>query len=209
MIHLDALYLSPPFNLIGSGDSTLPSPLPTDRRKLQQGNNAHEHEPIIFSYSTIHPRTGLSHLEPPSPNTLTERLNTISPRHSWSPSTPPFLDSASDSSTPSPPPEMATKDSAVFELPIRIVSPSPPSSSSMSSLPAVVDAYKMETESARPEPEDDDEDALKESIKSVFRLWKVGRRRGATPPAARDDGAKDREDKELFLRIVQEVIRES
>ncbi|KAH7931002.1 hypothetical protein BV22DRAFT_1053633 [Leucogyrophana mollusca] len=171
----------------GSGDSTLPSPLP-NARKLQPAANparlAPQDEPIPISLSAIHSRSLTSKLDPPSPNTLTHLLNFISPRRDvYSPS----LDepaSAFTSDTPSP---FSTVDNSDLVTPL---------SADGGQIAQVVSPVAVKLNGVPYLTIDNADNALSDTIKGIYHLWKAGRRKLSS----------DEEESTSFLRIVREAI---
>jgi hypothetical protein len=189
----------------GSGDSTLPSPLPQTRNKPQVVvADAQPEEPIVFSYASLHPRMH-PYLEPPSPAVLTAALNALSPLKDA-----PYLEdptplSGPDLEIPSPPSgTTGSVDSAAS-------STSQSSNSIASRRPSPDEGLARvgkEVASDGARHEDGYEEALRESIKGIYRLWMATRRKDPISPLAGDDTAKScSEGKELFLRIVGEVVQ--
>lgn len=179
---------------LGSADSTLPSPLPVNR-KLQLVNS-HEsappfppqNDPIInVPVDTIYSRPLASALGPPSPNILAHLLSTISPGKDVCSSViddPYPLQSPSAYST-DPSPEQTVADSELVTPPFPSVV-----------FPEVVEVNGVPLSKCRLHPLDEAEDkALTDSIKGLYYLWKVGRKEGL-----------DTKDKSVFLRIVQAAI---
>ncbi|KAL0951150.1 hypothetical protein HGRIS_007884 [Hohenbuehelia grisea] len=207
----------------GSGDSTQPSPLPTKRNKsshlpndpeIPQNQPRSRAEPTVFSYTAIHPVTKPNN-DFPSPHTLADKLNAISPRATASPYDQDSPDtpeehvdysgamSGTDSTTPSPPPglvKLGVKSAGSLErrVPIDLsVVTSPPTFSGPPS-------EQPKQSQVVPQSDNEETDALKESIGGLYRLWKAGRRRtGQSPPV----GAPASDEKELFLNIVSQAIQ--
>ncbi|TFK41129.1 hypothetical protein BDQ12DRAFT_720836 [Crucibulum laeve] len=182
----------------GSGDSTLPSPLPRSKRKLVDPSidpyapsDTITADRIIVDASNLHnPQPEIYNpLEPPSPRNLSRRLAAISPRSG----SPPLLaeSPASDSETPSP--FSAPADLAV---PAEATSPLPPADGFV-----VVDSDKYKGEGVGPDSgsleEIEAHEALKDSIRGMYRLWKASKRKESAGP-----------DAETFLAVVQQVIAE-
>ncbi|KAF9459918.1 hypothetical protein BDZ94DRAFT_1267207 [Collybia nuda] len=163
----------------GSGDSTLPSPLP-----LRQKHDSPER--VIISYTGSNPSSVYNPLEPPSPNTLSQRLEDLSPR---SPSPSPvddksdFIPASSHHNTTSAAP--STQVTSV-------------TANSSSLYGYAVDAPVTSQGARMTTPSTDSCDALKDAIRGLYRLWKNGR---PSCPRLVD------EDKE-FLNIVRQVMAE-
>lgn len=186
---------SSPF--LGSADSTLPSPLRTNR-KLPV--NCHEsafppsaQDDLIIDVpvDTIHSRPLAPRLGPPSPDMLAHLLTTISPRKDVHAS---IIDDPHSSQSPSaystdPSPEQTIADSELVTPPLPngyldgVVSPD------------VVEINKVPLSKCRPHPLGEAEDkALTDSIRGLYYLWKAGRKE------------PDEKDRSVFLRIVQAAI---
>ncbi|KAH7915786.1 hypothetical protein BJ138DRAFT_1176241 [Hygrophoropsis aurantiaca] len=179
----------------GSGDSTLPSPLPNNNRKLQPSANPAHDEPIIpISLSTIHARSLTSNLGPPSPGTLTHLLNFISPRKDvYSPSLdePP---SAFTSDTPSPfstVDDLATPLSADGDQIAHVVSPVAVKLNGIS----FSDVQRRQTRTTCATDGSMDQ-ALTDSMRGIYQLWKANQQESGDQRAS-------------FLRIVQAAIAEA
>lgn len=121
-----------------------------------------------------------SNLAPPSPKTLTQRLKSISPRGSPAGTRP----SSRGPGTPTEPSPLSTLHSLDGET-------------EDGSSTAVISPQSSPQESNEicPSSVADDEITLRESIRSVYRLWKMSRR---------TDGGEA--DKEIFMRVAKEVI---
>lgn len=181
----------------GSADSTVPSPLPNNR-KLQPAPPTHyvqQERAIPVPVNAIHslPHGG-SKFEPPSPTTLTSLLKIISPRKdTYTPTSddpPPSL--AFDRDTPSP------VDNSDLVTPI---------SGNLGQYAHVVPSVKVKSngapfsEGCHAENDVDDVDeagieedkALTESIKGIYCLWKARKQ-------------ADKESSDAFLRIVRAAI---
>ncbi|KAF8898709.1 hypothetical protein BD779DRAFT_1485203 [Infundibulicybe gibba] len=142
---LDDAYWAQYATVQGSGDSTLPSPLPAKRKLVQPSE--HVEDPSVFSYSS-HPSEIYNPLEPPSPTTLCRRLELIPSRSA----SPPLLtdDSASGSGTYS-------------------ATPSPPTQSADFSSVSGFDQESAQTCAG------ENDDVVKNTIKGIYRLWQMGR----------------------------------
>jgi len=189
----------------GSGDSTLPSPLPQSRNKPQVVvADAQPEDPIVFSYASLHPRIH-PYLEPPSPAALTAALNALSPLKET-----PYLEdstplSGPDLETPSPPSDTTrsvdSPASSTSQSSNAIASRRPSQDEGLARV-----GKEVAGDGAR--HEDGYEEALRESIKGIYRLWMATRRKDSVSPSAGDDTVKScSERKELFLRIVGEVVQ--
>ncbi|GLB36179.1 hypothetical protein LshimejAT787_0304670 [Lyophyllum shimeji] len=178
----------------GSGDSTLPTP-PTANKKLND-------ERVIVSYPGHRTLSAYNPLAPPSPTTLTYRLANISPRVA----SPLFADdsdsgsgsgsdaSASLSLKTSPTSHPMTLSSSSIDYPSSLLSVDTPASSDNIS-PVVSSVIE-----APPGGGDESREALKDAIRSIYRLWKAGRM--ISSPTSAEDGQE-------FLDIVREVVAES
>ncbi|KAG5648015.1 hypothetical protein DXG03_007049 [Asterophora parasitica] len=177
----------------GSGDSARPTP-PTVNQKLAE-------ERVILAYPGIRTSSAYNPLEPPSPNTLAYRLANISPR---APS-PPFIDdsdsgsgsnsgSGSDrgSSPTASPPSHTSIFSSDFPSSLLSIDTHTPVSEIGFELSPLTEQPLRDTDESR--------DALKDTIRSIYRLWRAGRVIGS--PTL--DG-----DKQEFLELVREVVAES
>ncbi|EGO00714.1 hypothetical protein SERLA73DRAFT_178615 [Serpula lacrymans var. lacrymans S7.3] len=187
----------------GTGDSTLPSPLPVKKHRFA----ASQEEPIAIPLSAIHSRSRFTHLGPPSPNTLTDLLNVISPRRDEFPS--PLSDpeeSETASDTPSPfsaldQPETITPLSAADSDQYADVS-------MVSRRGASVNGTAHSTvglgEGLRIITGDNEEDdgILRDAVKGIHSLWKAGRRKQSAVRSQSDEDAH-------FLRVVREAIGQS
>jgi len=179
--------------LQGSCDSTVPSPLPRLRCRLNyaphlQGQpltpttpdyDQNQHPlPIPIPRSKIYDKH--DKLEPPSPDALTERLKSISPR-----------ENQNRSSQPSP------LGSGALEL--QNINEETVNGWSTTLLSPAV--YSPEKQTA-PSPgtlvwhakDNEEEVALKESIRSVYRLWKMSRR------------LSGEDDRDVFMRVTREAV---
>jgi hypothetical protein len=186
----------------GSGDSTVPSPLPKAHHKPNNPNLVLT-DPFFTSESHLHPD------EPPSPNTLARRLNDISPRRSNN-GTPMVTDDEGDeedSYFSNGKPVLLLDGNTLVSAPaIKYVNgissphhtPRPPTSLP-TSLPSQVPDFRPDTLShLNPKDVDvDAEDILKESIRGVWRLWKNSKHRN------------EETDKDVFLKVVKEVVGEA
>ena len=121
-------------------------------------------------------------MEGPPPGLLADRLNAITPR-----SASPLVFNDSDAITPSPSAESTTV-LADYNDPIIL---------------DVKDVSLRDTESKLQGGSADFEEALRQSIRGVLRLWKAGRRKYFfTVPADRQ------KENEYFLHIVREIVEE-
>jgi hypothetical protein len=141
--------------------------------------------PIPIPRSKIHDRHAA--LEPPSPTALSERLKSITPRGGRSLSRPSSLGPGTPLESPYVPPlevdgNVADND-AENGLPITLMS-SDPRPVESNGIPFAHSAANA-----------NEEVALRESIRSVYRLWKMSRQ---------SEG--DEDDRELFIRVAREVI---
>jgi len=128
--------------------------------------------------------------EPPSPNALTAALTAIS-SEKYRPLSPCCLEfelgSGPDSAKPS---DIAgTADGAMS-----------PRTTNGELLPSLLTPEQSQEPHSDGMGHEEDEEALKESIRGVYRLWKVGRRNLVQSGT---DEAAERDEKELFLRIVR------
>lgn len=181
---------------VGSADSTVPSPLPVNRKlRPVYSNDDNESvfplppqsEPIIdVPVDAIHSRLQPG---PPPPNMLANLLSTISPRKDIHFGDPYSSQSPSAPST-DPSPEQTTADSELLTPPfpdeyldVAVVSPVAVEVNGVPSKRHPCPLYETEDK------------ALTESIKGLYYLWKSGRK---CEPDARD--------KTVFLQIVQEAV---
>lgn len=177
----------------GSGDSTVPSPDPHKPR--------HNHPPHLQTVGAATPPTAesprplpipiprskifdqQSTLDPPSPGALTRRLRSISPfqaqDHSRRLSLGPGEISENSFSIAEEGTGLAPEEAADDGTRTAVVSP-------------MVPAQEVKVSC----PTENDDTALKESIRSVWRLWKM----------SRQNQGSARDDKELFLRVAREVV---
>ncbi|KAF5367233.1 hypothetical protein D9615_010670 [Tricholomella constricta] len=172
----------------GSGDSTRPTP-PTVNQKLAEDR-------VIIAYPGHRTSSAYNPLRPPSPSTLAFRLANISPRVA----SPPFVDDSdsgsgsgsdsggsSSSPTASPPSHTSMFSSSLLSIDTHTSA----SDISFDISPVVEQPLGVNNESR---------DALKDTIRSVFRLWHAGR--VISSPTLNGD-------KEEFLNVVRQVIAES
>lgn len=174
----------------GSGDSTVPSP---DSHKARHIHQPHLQNIGVATPPTVEsprplpipiPRSKIfdqqSTLDPPSPGALTRRLRSISPfqarDHSRRSSRGPGETSENSFSITEEGAGLAAADDVTRTA---VVSP-------------LVPAQEVDVSF----PTENDDTALKESIRSVWRLWKMSRQN------QRSGG----DDKELFLRVTREVV---
>ncbi|KAF8078593.1 hypothetical protein FPV67DRAFT_1663309 [Lyophyllum atratum] len=176
----------------GSGDSTRPTP-PIDEQNP-------DGQRVIVSYPGHRTSSAYNPLEPPSPKTLAYRLANISPRAV----SPLFVDD-SDTTSGSESDGLASLTPSPTSHPMTLSS----SSNDYPSSPLTVDTHAPSPHvslaaslTARRPLEVDDEAraALKDTIRSVYRLWKAGRVIGS--PTSDGDGAE-------FLEVVRQVVAES
>lgn len=166
---------------LGSGDSTLPSPLP--RKKVFETNLSDPvPERIIVPSDDLQFRHVelYNPLEPPSPDTLARRLAALS--SSSGANSPPFLDDSptTNSETPSP---------NIREVSHTQIFSSSPSISHQQSHQTVVDMHPQ------CDSNDQAQNALRDSIRSLYQFWKLSR------PDMRSDQGRT-----LFLSTVYQVI---
>ncbi|KAJ8702636.1 hypothetical protein PTI98_001336 [Pleurotus ostreatus] len=216
----------------GSADSTQPSPLPTKRNKSNHLPNdpSHPHlqphsrnEPIVFSRSLFNPLSKLNQ-DFPSPNTLTERLNAISARPTASPlddpesvqssdfttATDPITMSDSDSTSPSPPPglvKLGVKSAGSPErrLPVDLsVDTASPPFQNLGSSPGPASKEKQFPLAGQAMGSCGDEgaEAVKESIRGIYRLWKAGKLQA--PP----NGIATSSEQDVFINLVRQAVQE-
>lgn len=165
----------------GSGDSTLPSPLPTKQKFPRD-----DPERVIVPSEDlqIYHADPYNPLEPPSPEALSRRLAALSAAESGAASPPLFDDSpTTDSNTASPQlTEVAPTEDSSF--------PSPGVSQEPVNEFLVVDPGDSVSL-------DNAEELLRDNIKALFRLWKSGRGETST----------DR-DKDIFLASVRQALEQ-
>jgi hypothetical protein len=182
------------FDILGSGDSTIPSPLPNDRRQLHHPPHLRDQPPttpptpdydqnqhplpIPNPHSKIHGKH--DNLDPPSPDALTERLRSISPRGSQ---LSPFRPSTPSELLSEPKIDEETNDGSRAAV-ISLLRPLEELNATSSPRSHLGDGRHHEKEVA-----------LRESIRSVYRLWKMSARTET-----------DEDDREVFLRIAKEVV---
>ncbi|KAJ3508933.1 hypothetical protein NLJ89_g5488 [Agrocybe chaxingu] len=170
----------------GSGDSTMPSPLPT-KKKFGQDADATEPGRIIvpsddFRINHIEP---YNPLEPPAPSSLARRLAALA-NESGANSPPLFDDSTTtDSNTASP--QLTEVVPANEE---RSPSLSPPQQ-------PVESFVVVDVQDPADTTDDLSQDVLRENIKNLYRLWKLGRH---------DKSVE--EDKDLFLAIAKQAVEQ-
>ncbi|KAF8168072.1 hypothetical protein B0H34DRAFT_44193 [Crassisporium funariophilum] len=165
----------------GSGDSTLPSPLPEKKTlapDLARDDSTPERIIVPSDDLQLHHVAPYNPLEPPSPEHLSRRLAALS---SCEINSPPPLDDSSTSDSDTPSPHLTEVNPAHA-----------PSFSSRS-------PYQLGEEYIVPGPastvDDAAQDVLRDSIKTVFRLWKLGRQ----------DKPPDQE-KDFFLSTVRQAL---
>ncbi|KAF8807434.1 hypothetical protein BYT27DRAFT_7223258 [Phlegmacium glaucopus] len=160
----------------GSGDSTLPSPMP--RKKVYETDVDPMPERIIVPSDDLqlHHIEPYNPLEPLSPETLARRLAALSSRSGAN--SPPSLDDSPDSETPSP---------NLGEV----------SHNQTSSSPSISHQQLNEPVIMHPQSDSDDraQSALRDSIRSLYHFWKLSR-----------PGRPSDQDKTLFLSTVYQVI---
>jgi hypothetical protein len=180
----------------GSADSTVPSPR---QKHVHPGSE----EPLVFSRAAIHPSAHF-HLDPPSPNTLAAAIDASSPRpcEPLSPcslqfqhasgsdlTAPVSLSEVSDPSDGAPLPPANGDHLAPFSTFEECVCRQGPEQS-----------QEFETDDVGHEAA---KEALRDSIRGIYRLWKTQR---WNLVHGRHEAKKQRDEKELFLRIVQESV---
>lgn len=150
----------------GSGDSTLPSPRPGKDKTF----SAAEGRIIVPSDDLQIPREApYNPLQPPEPDALASRLAALAMHPRSGAASPPLVDTSpqsdSESSTASPGADSAPQPHV--EEPALVV----------------------------PETQTEDQDALRDHVKSLYMLWRAGR---PSVPAEQD--------KALFLATVQSAL---
>ncbi|KAJ8522539.1 hypothetical protein ONZ45_g905 [Pleurotus djamor] len=127
------------------------------------------------------------------------------------------MDSDSDSTSPSPPPglvKLGVKSAGSPErrLPVDLSvvtasSTSPPFQNLGSSPDVVPKEMQFAPEgSSHPGPGDEGKEALKESIRGVYRLWKASRL--PHPPNSGNSGSLKASEKDVFMDLVRQAIQE-
>ncbi|CAA7266463.1 unnamed protein product [Cyclocybe aegerita] len=170
----------------GSGDSTMPSPLPT-KKKFGQDADAVQTGRIIvpsddFRINHVEP---YNPLEPPAPSSLARRLAELA--NEPGASSPPLFDDSTttDSNTASP---QLTEAVPANEERSPSFSPQQQPAESF----VVVDVQDPVDTTVDPS-----QDVLRENLKNLYRLWKLGRH---------DNSVE--EDKDLFLTIAKQAVEE-
>ncbi|KAF7966651.1 hypothetical protein HWV62_37541 [Athelia sp. TMB] len=180
---------------LGSGDSTVPSP--TERRRAGFPSYLHgEPTPSMPDLDdeiplpiAIRGHDRQSNLVPPSPTSISRRLKTISPRISPA-STRPSSRGPTTPIEPSPLSFGESFDESMTDGSATVVI-SPQSQAAVlepASQPSHIDMM-VDIKGV------DDDAALRESIRSVWRLWRMSRR---------SEG--DEDNKETFLRVARQVV---
>jgi hypothetical protein len=189
------------FDLVGSGDSTVPSPLPNDRRQLHHPPHLRDQQPttpptpdydqnqnplpIPNPLPKIHDKH--NNLGAPSPSTLAARLRSIMPREHGSRSIQPSsLGLVSPSEPLSVESEHKIDRDAEGGSRTTVISPL----CHLKELSAT-----SPNSNSRDNNDNDQGYALRESIRSVYRLWKMSRRT-----------ADNEDDREEFIRVAREVV---
>ncbi|KZP31265.1 hypothetical protein FIBSPDRAFT_1037716 [Athelia psychrophila] len=188
----------------GSGDSTVPTPSrsPTGRRTFPPYLHEDEPTPPMSDRDddmplpiAIRGHDRQSNLVPPSPASLTRRLKSISPRLSPASTRP-----SSRGPTPIEPSPLSFEDIEPSPLSFEDKSPEATTDGSCTAVISPQSQSAVLESSQPPPPMDgkdvvDDDAPLRESIRSVWRLWKMSRR-----------SAGDADNKETFLRVAKEVV---
>ncbi|KAH7883617.1 hypothetical protein F5I97DRAFT_1813788 [Phlebopus sp. FC_14] len=175
----------------GSGDSTVPSPLPRNGKLPISSNFSSQEEPIIIPASTIHSKLTSSKLAPPSPNTLTHLLNIISPRKDlYSPRS----DEPRSAVTPNTLSTHVTTDDS--DLPTPVSADGDQLAHVVSPVHVKLNGVPFEMRHPHTALVAVEEDrALTDSIKGLYYLWKAGSRKDVSGKGS-----------EAFLRIVRAAI---
>jgi len=171
----------------GSGDSTLPSPRPPNKKLPSDMDTAAEPGRIFVASDDFqaHHVEPYNPLEPPAPESLARRLAALQTSGTASPTL--FDESPiSDSNTASP------------HIPEIIPVPADSSSSIYSPSQPPVDGFVVVDEpDLSMNVEDANRDVLRDNVKSLYRLWKLGRQ---DVPAEQD--------KEIFLATVRQALEQ-
>lgn len=214
------VYLDAQPTILGSGDSTLPSPLPSKKKTLDQAESSRPLPDRIIVPSddlqTNHVEL-YNPLEPPAPESLARRLEALSAE---SPSNSPTLFEFDGRPIDYPtqaefaPPFNTAPDSpgAVPALSISSSSASPPPLQRSSDEFVVIDpatdpdavnpsvpAESLILSSDDSHDYDPAQDILRENIKGLYRLWKLGRH---------DTSTDTPDDKEIFLATVRQALQQ-
>ncbi|KAG5634803.1 hypothetical protein H0H81_000714 [Sphagnurus paluster] len=172
----------------GSGDSTRPTP-PSMNQKLAA-------EERVFIYPGPRTSSVYNPLQPPSPNTLACRLANLSPRAE----SPPFADESDSGSGSHSGSAASTSPTASPTSHASVLSSSTDFPSSLLSVDTHTPGSDAGSAISPPDhPHDDSREALKDTIRSVYRLWRAGK--VISSPTT--------DDSEEFLEIVRQVIADS
>ncbi|KAF4623943.1 hypothetical protein D9613_001821 [Agrocybe pediades] len=212
----------------GSGDSTLPSPLPS-KKKVLGGPQADTPLPDRIIVPSDNLQTNhvelYNPLEPPEPSSLVRRLEALSAESpSKSPTlfefdgrpvtypTPGELDSLSFNTAPDSPgavPALSASSSTASPQPLQrcsdefvVVDPAAAATVSCavdSSLPSDSLILSHPSNDSHPQRHDPAQDILRENIKGFYQLWKLGRH---------DLSSNSTTDKEIFLDNVRQALEE-
>jgi hypothetical protein len=186
----------------GSADSTVPSPVHKTTRKLQGAHDVScaETLPILTADIRSRPRDPK---EPPSPNTLTHRLTTLSPR--------PLVTSPLSVGFSEPGPEDDILDATDGDTESSLAGAETPWETGtmekgheglVSSAPGFNGITDLS--SRQGVDQDDDGLAVQDAVRGLFWLWKTTRR-GSTPERMGESPEHDRAD---FLQLVGRAISE-
>jgi len=184
----------------GTADSTQPSPLPQNRRKLLPVLIDHS-EPVQIPNAALNPKLG-----PPSPGALTHLLNFISPRNDeYSPATTDPESTVITSDAPSPRipcgQDMLTPSSADYGQLAHVVSP----------VAVKINGIPLDHARERKTPREagmrsggmkdsPGDTAVCSSIRGIYCLWKAGKRKQANGTTS------DSADEDEFLTLVRAAI---
>ncbi|SRR6266404_1988912 len=187
----------------GSADSTVPSPVQKTTRRLQATHDVSHAETLPILTSDIRSRLR-DPKAPPSPNTLTHRLITLSPR--------PLITSPLSVTLSEPGPEddipEATDDDT--ESPSSLVGKETPWESGImvesreepvTSSPAL---DKVPNLPPRQVDQGDDALAVHDAVRGLFWLWKTTKRGSTTERAG--ESSSDERDRADFLQLVGKAI---
>ena len=188
---------------VGSADSTVPSPVHKTTRKLQGAHDVSQAEalPILTAGIRSRPRDPK---EPPSPNTLTHRLTTLSPR--------PLITSPLSVGLSEPGPEDDIPDATDGDTESSLAGAETPWETGtmekghdglVSSAPGFNGISNLS--SRQGVNQDDDDLAVYDAVRGLFYLWKTTRR-GSTSESMGESPEHDRAD---FLQLVGRAIGES